>query len=595
MIKIKPVSRYRRRLFYNFFFIFVAFAFVIAGFQYQREKQYKIGQLENTLDLYVNLVNGFIIENNIQLNESTQSLQQFIKVFPQSDLRITIISKTGEVLFDSFVENYGELENHFKRPEVQGALHKDYGKSIRKSSSTGKEYYYYGVNYTNYIARAALPYNIQVENYLKVDSIFILVILFIFIVFVAFLIYMSDRFGKSIATLQQFALKAVQGEVVDNEEVFPDNELGIIGKQIVQVYNKLQKTKKALSVEREKLFRHLQIAQEGIAIFTKEKKHLLANNHFIQFINTLSDKPSATPDTFFNIKELKPITDFIDSNLKEIDSFHSLNLHSNILSLQKNGKYYVVQAIVFKDSSFEISISDVTKVEKEKKLKQQMTSNIAHELKTPVSSILGYLETILNSNVEKEKQKFFLERSYIQTQRLSSLIQDMSLLNKIEEASDLFPIESIGVLETVVLVADDLHHKIEEKKIKVNIEISEEISIQGNKSVFYSIWRNLLENAVNYAGNEITITISNYLEDEKFLYFSFADNGPGIPEEHLTRIFERFYRVDSGRARSMGGTGLGLAIVKNGVMFHKGEISVKNVKKGGLEFIFSICKDLENN
>ena len=220
-----------------------------------------------------------------------------------------------------------------------------------------------------------------------------------------------------------------------------------------------------------------------------------------------------------------------------------------------------------------------------------MTSNIAHELKTPVSSILGYLETLSATKVDKEKRQFFIERALAQTQRLSSLIQDISLLNKIEEASDLFEIETINVKETVNLVIDDLKYKIDEQNIGLMIDIQPDITFEGNRSVFYSIWRNLIENSLNYAGEGITISIKNYLEDKKFLYFTFSDNGVGISEKHLNRIFERFYRVDKGRSRTMGGTGLGLAIVKNGVLFHKGEISVKNLKSGGLEFIFSIAKD----
>ncbi|MCK9207756.1 MAG: ATP-binding protein [Salinivirgaceae bacterium] len=590
MLNFKKVSRYRRKLFFNFFFLFVAFALVIGAFQYQRERVYRINQLENTLQTSIDLVNNYLVKHHAMDSNDFTFLSGFINVLPQSNLRITVIDPNGVVMFDSFVENLTELENHLHRPEIQESLRLKSGKSIRHSTSTNQDYYYYAVNFNNYFIRAALPYDIRVENYLKVDTFFIYVLLFLFVAFGMLLVYLTDRFGKSIATLQEFAINAVQGKSIDTEVEFPDNELGVIGNQIVEVYNKLQKTKKELSAEREKLFRHLQISHEGIAVFTKKKKQLLANNHFIQYLNTLSDESSVTPNKFFEIEELKPINDFIDEHIeREKDNFIS-ELSSNILTVQKSGKYYVIQAIIFKDRSFEISINDVTKLEKEKKLKQQMTSNIAHELKTPVSSILGYLETILNTNLEDEKRKFFLERSYVQSQRLSSLIQDISLLNKIEEASDLFEIEPVNVKEIVSLVVDDLRMKITEHNISVEIDIPDSLIITGNRSVFFSIWRNLLENSVNYAGDCITIKMKSYLEDEKYVYFTFSDSGSGIPDQHLSRIFERFYRVDSGRSRTMGGTGLGLAIVKNGVHFHKGEISAKNLKSGGLEFMFSICK-----
>ncbi len=592
MIKIKGVSRYRKRLFYNIFFLFIAFALVIGGFQYQRERAYRIGQLENRLQIYANLVNRYIEMHFLLKTENTDSLRSFVDVMPEPELRITVIDRIGNVLFDSSVEDYVHLENHFQRPEIQESLHSEFGKSIRKSTSTNQEYYYCAINYDNYFVRAALPYDIQIISYLKADTFFIYVLLLLFIIFGFLLLYLSDRFGKSLFALQEFTNNAVQGKTIDTKVIFPKNELGIIGNQIVEVYNRLQKTKRELSAEREKLFRHLQISHEGIAVFNKKKNQLLANNHFIQYLNSLSDETSVTPNKFFEIEELKPINDFIDDHIdnekETIISEHS----TNILTIHKGNKYYVIQAIVFQDRSFEISINDVTKLEKEKKLKQQMTSNIAHELKTPVSSILGYLETILNTKMDDEKMKFFLERSYIQSQRLSSLIQDISLLNKIEEASDLFEIETVNVKEIVELVLSDLHIKIEEQNITVITDISDKLQIQGNRSVFFSIWRNLLENSVNHAGDGVTVTMKNYLEDANYLYFTFSDNGTGIPDKHLTRIFERFYRIDNGRSRSMGGTGLGLAIVKNGVLFHKGDISAKNLKTGGIEFMFSVSKKM---
>jgi len=592
MIKFKNISRYRKRLFYNIFFLFIAFALVIGGFQYEREREYRVGQLENRLQIYVNLVNQYIEKYQLLNSANTDSLNTFVTILPEPELRVTIVDNKGNVLFDSSVKNYTQLENHIQRPEIQESLYNAFGKSIRKSTSTNQEYYYCAIHYNTYFVRAALPYNIQVISFLKVDTFFIYVLLLIFIVFGFVLLYLSDRFGKSITTLQEFTQNAVQGKTIDTQVIFPKNELGIIGNQIVEVYNGLQKTKRELSAEREKLFRHLQISHEGIAVFNKKKNQLLANNHFIQYLNSLSDETSVTPNKFFEIEELKPINDFIDDHIdKEKESI--ISEHStNILTIHKGNKYYVIQAIVFQDRSFEISINDVTKLEKEKKLKQQMTSNIAHELKTPVSSILGYLETILNTKMDDEKRKFFLERSYIQSQRLSSLIQDISLLNKIEEASDLFEIETVNVKEIVNLVLSDLQIKIEEHNITVITDISDTLQILGNRSVFFSIWRNLLENSVNHAGDRVTVTMKNYLEDENYLYFTFSDNGTGIPEKHLTRIFERFYRIDKGRSRSMGGTGLGLAIVKNGVLFHKGDISAKNLKSGGIEFMFSVSKKM---
>ena len=134
---------------------------------------------------------------------------------------------------------------------------------------------------------------------------------------------------------------------------------------------------------------------------------------------------------------------------------------------------------------------------------------------------------------------------------------------------------------------------LEEKHITVINRLPDELSINGNSSLLYSIFRNLMDNAIAYAGTGVTVKINCFREDEKFYYFSFSDTGTGVPEEHLNRIFERFYCVDKGRSRKLGGTGLGLAIVKNAVLFHGGTIFAKNNPSGGLEFVFTLQK--QNN
>ena len=203
------------------------------------------------------------------------------------------------------------------------------------------------------------------------------------------------------------------------------------------------------------------------------------------------------------------------------------------------------------------------------RLKRQLTQNIAHELKTPVSSIRGYLETIIdNPDMDEQTKADFMGRCYDQSGRLSNLISDITMLSKIDEASGSFTTESIDISALLEGIRNDVELHM----------------------LLYSIFRNLTDNAIAYAGEGTTITIQCPKEDSNNYWFVFSDNGTGVPEEHLPHLFERFYRVDKGRSRKLGGTGLGLAIVKNAVLIHGGTISVKIGRAGGLEFRFSLPK-----
>lgn len=262
------------------------------------------------------------------------------------------------------------------------------------------------------------------------------------------------------------------------------------------------------------------------------------------------------------------------------------------LDLEKDGRIFALECIIFQDDSFEISINDVTQETEQARLKKQLTQNIAHELKTPVSSIQGYLETIINNpNLPREKMDAFLARSYAQSNRLTHLLSDISLLTRMEEAPNMSVKETVDLSVMVQGILNEVNLQLEEKQIFVQNLLPENLYIKGNPSMLYSIFRNLTDNTIAYAGTNVNITIRCFRQGENFYYFSFADTGVGVTPEHLGRLFERFYRVDKGRSRKLGGTGLGLAIVKNAVLLHGGSIFAKNTPGGGLEFIFTLSKE----
>jgi len=498
---------------------------------------------------------------------------------------VTVIDTAGVVIFDSSVKKGTKLGNHLNRPEIEMANTSENGQAIRHSISTGKDYYYLAHKFRNGYVRSALPYNVSLANTLKANTFFLYFMGILLIVAGIALYFISRNFSKSIDRLRIFTQRAEKGEMPDYEIEFPNDELGEISKNIVQLYKLLLITKDEVYKEREKLIKHLQISQEGLGIFSSDKKEILANTHFIQYTNILSDQQCENSDQIFTLPEFAELNEFIDESLL------NNQLTKKKLTVEKGGRIFSVQCIVFQDDTFEISINDISVQEHENELKRHLTQNISHELKTPVSSILGYMESILeNPNLDPLRQRFFVERSFQQAQRLRDLLQDISTLNKIDEGKRLFEKEDCNISEVIADVLKDIHLQIEQKECTIVKNIKAELLINGNRSLIYSIFRNLLDNALAYAGEKLTIEINCYREDDQFYYFSFSDNGIGVPEEHLNRLFERFYRVDKGRSRKMGGTGLGLAIVKNAVIFHRGTISAKNAPSGGLSFVFSLRK-----
>lgn len=569
------------RLFLYFFTTFLALVVVIAFFQYQREKDFRTEQLDQLLSTYNHTVNRYIELNGF----NHESLDDFLQVLPDSSVRITVIKFDGQVVYDSYIEHEEVLENHAHRPEIEAA-NNGKGVSIRKSGSTGIEFYYLAHRFQHYYIRSALPYNVSLATALAANMYFLYIIILVLLVASLVLYFISKNITRSIDRLQLFLQKAENEQMEDANIIFPKDQLGQISANIVKTYKNLWQTQWQVRREREKLIQHLQISQEGLGIFSSEKKEILVNAHFTLYAKILSDKEINSVDEIFYLPEFAELNQFVDESLIQ------KGIQRKRLQLEKGGRIFLIQAIVFKDATFEISINDITIQEQENRLKRQLTQNISHELKTPVSSIMGYMESILNNpGLDASRMSFFIERSFQQAQRLTSLLQDISMLNKIDESKAVFDCSRVDIVEIVKDVLQDVHLQLEEKGFIIENKLSGTLPIHGNHSLLYSIFRNLIDNAMAYAGSNITLRIECYREDAGNYYFSFSDNGVGVNEEHLSRLFERFYRVDKGRSRKAGGTGLGLAIVKNAVIFHGGSISAKNIPGGGLNFIFSLAKE----
>ena len=224
------------------------------------------------------------------------------------------------------------------------------------------------------------------------------------------------------------------------------------------------------------------------------------------------------------------------------------------------------------------------------RIKRQLTNNINHELKTPVASIQVCLETLLSGiNLSEEKRQELIERCYTHNERLRRLLGDVSLITRMEDGSQLISREPVNVNGIIDEISDELEIIPEDERFTLHVDFNEEVVINGNLSLIASIFRNLTENTLAYSGGK-NIYISLAENNEDYCRILFEDDGSGVDEGQLTRLFERFYRIDKGRSRQMGGTGLGLSIVKHAVQFHGGVITVENRPAGGVRFEFTLNK-----
>ena len=470
---------YHRRLFLMLLAFFWSIILCFIYFQYAREKQYKSDFLNAQLQLYNTTL--------LQTIESAPSFEEYVNThsLPFEDLRISIISLDGTVIYDNMLL-VDSLDNHSLRPEVADALRKGKGHNTeRLSASDGREYFYSATRGKEFVVRTAIPQSDALKELLKTDWTFLGTMISMSLVMSILAYFATRRLGKNIERLNRFAAKAEKGEAFDEDEPFPNDELGSISNHIVRLYAQWQQTIKDRDIAHEDALRQ---GQDKIRI------------------------------------------------------------------------------------------------------KRQLTNNINHELKTPVASIQVCLETLLSGiELSEEKRQELIGRCYTNNERLRRLLGEVSLITRMEDGSQLIEKEAVDVNNIISEIAGELGIMPEEERFALHVDFNEQVTIDGNTSLIGSIFRNLTENAIAYSGGK-NIYISLVENSDGHCTISFEDDGCGVEEKQLPRLFERFYRVDKGRSRRMGGTGLGLAIVKHAVQFHGGTITVVNRPGGGLRFVFSLRK-----
>lgn len=566
---------YKQRLFIYFFILLSVFTCTILLFESTKNKKYKTEALEEKLDAFASIIYKSIINTS----DSIYINNNILEILPKN-IRISIIDNNGNLLDDNVTEDI--LENHLKRKEIVQATNQEHGSEVRTSTSNNQKYLYFARKYPRFYVRVALPYDWELKQALQTDNIFLFFILLLSLFILGLAYMMANRFGKSINKLRDFALNPSSNLLKDTDIEFPDDELGVVAEQLINNYKEVTNSKLKITLQREKLLQHIHTSDEGICFFNAQQKVEFYNGLFIYHLNTIIEHKSTDPNIIFKDEAFGQINSFLSRRTEE--TFFETEIKTE-------SKQFNIRVNLFEDNSFEVILIDVTKLTKTRLLKQEMTSNIAHELRTPITSIRGYLETIVNTNLQIEQIKYFANKAYQQSLNLNQLVEDMSIITKIDEALENIEKHPILINDVIREVTKNLADSLQEQEIELDINIPKPCQIDGNRGLIYSIFKNLIENSIKHGGHKAHIHLNCYNKDKDFYYFSYYDEGASIIDEiHLNRLFERFYRVSEGRTRKTGGTGLGLAIVKNAILVHKGTITAKKRKDGRLEFLFKLKK-----
>ncbi|MDE6351621.1 MAG: HAMP domain-containing histidine kinase, partial [Muribaculaceae bacterium] len=283
------------------------------------------------------------------------------------------------------------------------------------------------------------------------------------------------------------------------------------------------------------------------------------------------------------------LRDFVDHAVAEKDTIPVEDFSKDDLGdiSRKIVELHVERVKAMKNLEHEHQIA-LRVTEEKSQMKRQLTDNLNHELKTPIGIVKGYVDTLLeNPDIDADTRNHFLSKSAIQINRLSTMLSDISTITRLEESASTIPTEKLDFQEVVFTTANDIVESGINNNMEFIYDIPFDTFIRGNFNLLSAAITNLAKNAANYSeGTEMGIKLIN--KNKNFYTFSFYDNGKGVDSTHLSHLFDRFYRVDSGRSRKNGGTGLGLPIVKSSILTLGGTISVRNRKGGGLEFLFTL-------
>jgi two-component system phosphate regulon sensor histidine kinase PhoR len=434
---------------------------------------------------------------------------------------------------------------------------------------------------------------IQVYLLYFVKKSFLFSSLFSLILIIPLAYFLARSLTHPILEVTKKAIQLVSSNLDGEVQVHSTDELASLSKAIGEMGTQLRNKIEEISNEKDYLQTILKGMTEGVLVVDGRARILMVNDALRQLLSLSSDVSDRMPLEIIRNAELE------GAIRKAIQDGENVALE---LDLNKSGEKTIeVSVVSIHPSSTRTEedsegirgavavFHDITRLKQLEKIRQDFVANVSHELRTPLTTIKGYAETLLDGALKEDLASQFVQVIKRHTDRLTKIVEDLLMLSKIETKEFQLKMESISLPNLMDDIIDFLKEPAEKKKISLSrYEIPSSLAIPADRSYLEQILINLLDNAIKYTPEGGRVIISAVEKDSKDIQFSIEDNGIGIPNEDLSRIFERFYRVDKGRSKELGGTGLGLSIVKHLVQAHGGRVWVESQLGKGSTFYFTL-------
>ena len=511
----------------------------------------------------------------MQIDLASQGVEDegldYLKNLNIKDYRVTWIGTDGKVLYDSISEA-DEMENHFEREEVKEALSEGYGASSRYSSTLTQRYLY---------GAKRLPDGTVIRLSVTQNSLLILTlgmlqpIMIIFVIAIILSAFLASRLSKKI--------------------VKPLNELNLDKPLDNNGYDELSPLLRRIDTQQKEISRQseeLKQRQNELEVMTSAMSEgiiLLNNRGTVLSINKAAAKLFGT-DCFCIGEDIVSINRSLE--LAQLLNRAKNGEHSERVVELGCGQYQMMASPVISNnivSGIVLLILDVTEKEKAEQLRREFTANVSHELKTPLHTISGSAELLVNGMVKSEDIPIFLKRIYSEAQRMIQLVEDIIRLSHLDEGAEDMKWDMVDLYAVAEETINSLADEAESNGIKFEL-YGATFLINGIRQLLQEITYNLCDNAIKYnrKGGLVSVEIKN---ENEFAILTITDTGIGIPAEHQERIFERFYRVDKSHSKEIGGTGLGLSIVKHAAKLHNAEIELHSIVNKGTEITIKFPKN----